>query len=347
MADGVAVHWVGLMRQDFGFDVRTLESEVWARTGEATDPAALGLDALPPSLRFGQLAYDQMDVTFDGPQKTAWVRFNSTTSPSFTNALLDDLLRFRRAVRDLLAGQSREEAPLKFVVSASRMPGIYNLGGDLTYFGDCIRRRDRKALRAYAHKCCEMVYHGYTAFRQPVVLVGLIEGDALGGGFECALSCGVLIAERKARFGMPEVLFNLFPGMGAYSLLQRRVGQIKAEEMILSGRIYTAEEMHALGLVDMVVDDGKGEDAVRDYIARNMKRHSTIQAIHDVRRRAGGITLQELLDVTDRWVEEGMHLDEGNLRRMERLRSAQMRRMGAPAAVEGAARPNLTAAAGS
>ncbi len=91
------------------------------------------------------------------------------------------------------------------------MPGIYNLGGDLSYFGDCIRRRDREALRAYAHKCCEMVWHGYTAFKQPIVLVGLIQGDALGGGFECAMSCGVVIAERQARFGMPEVLFNLFP----------------------------------------------------------------------------------------------------------------------------------------
>ncbi len=119
--------------------------------------------------------------------------------------------------------------------------------------------------------------------------------------------------------------------MGAYSLLQRRVGQIKAEEMILSGRIYTAEEMHALGLVDEVVDEGQGEVAVREYIARNMKRHSTLHAIQDVRRRVGGMTLQELLDVTDRWVEEGLRLDDGNLKRMEKLRSAQLRRMASAA----------------
>jgi DSF synthase len=99
--------------------------------------------------------------------------------------------------------------------------------------------------------------------------------------------------------------------------------------MIMSGRIYTADEMHALGLVEQVVEDGTGEQAVREYIARNSRRHSTIQAIHDVRRRVAGLTLQELLDVTDRWVDEAMRLDDGSLRRMERLRGAQGRRSAA------------------
>lgn len=284
---------------------------------------------LHASLAFSQTPYDEMDVSVDPSQKTAWVRFNSAVSPSFTRPLLHDLLRLERVLGAFLAASPPDDAPVKFVISASRIPGIYNLGGDLGLFADCIRRRDRQALSTYARECCEMVYHGYTAFKLPVVLVGLIQGDALGGGFECALSCGVLVAERQARFGMPEILFNMFPGMGAYSLLSRRIGQIKAEEMILSGKIYSAEELHALGLVDILVDEGKGEQAVQDYISRNIKRHSTIQALHDVRRRVGGLDLAELLDVTERWVDEAMRMDEASLRRMERLRLAQSRRMSA------------------
>jgi DSF synthase len=144
---------------------------------------------------------------------------------------------------------------------------------------------------------------------------------------ECALSCGVLVAERKARFGIPEILFNMFPGMGAYSLLSRRIGQIEAERMILSGKIYTAEEMFDMGLVDILAEDGEGEKTVQDYIASNLKRHGTLKALHDVRRRVGGLDLQELLDVTERWVDEAMNMDESSLKRMERLRSAQARRV--------------------
>ncbi len=278
-------------------------------------------------LDFIATRYDQMDVAIEGKLKTAWVHFNSDTSPSFSRPLLHDLLRFEKVLAGLLDNCSRADAPVKFVVSASRMPGIYNLGGDLALFADCIRRQDRQALSTYARECCEMVYHGYTAFKLPVVLVGLIQGDALGGGFECALSCGVLVAERKARFGLPEILFHMFPGMGAYSLLSRRIGQIEAERMILSGKIYTAEEMFDMGLVDVLAEDGEGEKAVQDYIARNLKRHSTLQALHDVRRRVGGLDLQELLDVTERWVDEAMNMDESSLKRMERLRSAQARRL--------------------
>ena len=92
--------------------------------------------------------------------------------------------------------------------------------------------------------------------------ISLIQGEALGGGFESALSSNVIIAERRARMGFPEILFNLFPGMGAYSLLSRRLGMKRAEDMIFSGRIYTAEELHEMGVVDLLVEDGTGETAV-------------------------------------------------------------------------------------
>jgi DSF synthase len=349
-------------------DVANVAREA-APQGAATTPP----HALPGMLGFAARSYRQMDVSVDPAQRAAWVRFNSRHSPSFTHDLLDDLLDFRRALTTLFAseghaganrggmdrggmdrggmdrggagrpGAARHDAGIDFVVSASRMRGVYNLGGDLPHFADCIRAGDREALRAYAHKCCEMIWHGYTAFRLPVVLVGLIEGDALGGGFECALSCGVLVAERRARFGMPEVLFNMFPGMGAYSLLSRRIGGAKAMEMILSGRIYTAEEMHALGIVDVLAEDGEGAAAVGDYMRRNARKVSTLCALQDVRRRVDGLTLQELLDVTDRWVEQAMGLDDASLRRMEKLRAAQGRRSLAPDAARAGAESQLEA----
>ena len=84
-----------------------------------------------------------------------------------------------------------------------------------------------------------------------------------------------MVAERQAKFGLPEILFNLFPGMGAYSFLSRRIGTVKAEEIILGGRIYSAEEMQALGVIDLVAEEGEGERAVREYIARNRSRRNS------------------------------------------------------------------------
>lgn len=283
-------------------------------------------DVLPPELTFASLGYREMNVTLDPNLDAAWCQFNPKSAPSFTRPLLQDMLRFKRSVTTLFDRAPPGTFPLKYVVGCSGLPGIYNLGGDLTYFANAIRTKDRAALTAYARESCEMVYNVYSAFDLPLIVIGLVQGDALGGGFESALSCNVLVAERRSRFGLPEILFNLFPGMGAYSLLSRRIGAVKAEEMILSGKIYSAEELHTMGLIDVLAEDGQGEQAVRTWITQNRKRHSILKALHDVRRRVGGLTLQELFDVTERWVDEALALDENSLRRMERLRAAQAKR---------------------
>lgn len=67
-------------------------------------------------------------------------------------------------------------------------------------------------------------------FDTDLTTVSLIQGDALGGGFEASLSSNLIIAERGVKMGLPEVIFNLFPGMGAYSILSRKVGAATAEK---------------------------------------------------------------------------------------------------------------------
>jgi DSF synthase len=127
--------------------------------------------------------------------------------------------------------------------------------------------------------------------------------------------------------GLPEVLFNLFPGMGAYSFLSRRLDRRKAEELILSGRIYTGAELFDLGLVDVLAEDGEGEHAVREYVAQHARKFNMRRAVYEARRRVNPVVLQELLDVVDLWVETAMNLGERDLRIMERLCAAQDRRL--------------------
>ena len=202
---------------------------------------------------------------------------------------------------------------------------MFNLGGDLALFVAAIRAGDREKLRTYAYDCVECTYLSIGA-GLPITSIALVQGDALGGGFEAALSFDVVIAERSAKLGLPEILFNLFPGMGAYSLLSRRMDAVRAERMILSGRLYGAEELHAMGLVDIVAEDGCGAMTAQDYIAANRRSYVTRQSLFGIRKMLNPISLQELRDITDRWVEAAFSLGDQDLRRMEQLTAAQRRR---------------------
>ncbi|TMH47836.1 MAG: enoyl-CoA hydratase, partial [Betaproteobacteria bacterium] len=161
----------------------------------------------------------------------------------------------------------------------------------------------------------------------PLITISLVQGEALGGGFETALSSNVIIAERRARMGMPEILFNLFPGMGAYSLLSRRLGMKRAEKMILSGRIYTAEELYEMGVVDVLVEDGNGETAVREYIRRNERHRNGMQAVFSCRQHFQRVSYEEMLNITNVWVDAATRLEEKDLKMMSRLVRSQFRRI--------------------
>jgi DSF synthase len=270
--------------------------------------------------------FDNLDVALTDEDRAFWCFMKPARRPSFTRELLTDLADMQLLISALLAANPKDApAPFDYFVLGSRSQGVFNLGGDLTLFAEKIRQGKREELRHYAHACVTSGYANYTGYGQGVMTIALIQGDALGGGLEAALSCDMLFAERHAKFGLPEIVFNLFPGMGAYTFLSRRVGMLKAEEIIMSGRIYTAEEMHSLGVVDVLVESGDGERAVREHIARNRSRQLAQSAIYKVRRRVNPVSLEELRDVTDLWVETALKLPEQDLNKMLRIAAAQDR----------------------
>ena len=271
--------------------------------------------------------YGELDLTLNPRDEAIWCYMQPAGPPGFTPTLLRELISMRATLQRMFANlPPGEAAPVKYFVSGSRIPGIYNLGGDLGFFIACIRERNLEALRNYAHAWADVVYHMTVGFHLPLITIGLVQGDALGGGFEAALSFNVLVAEKSAKFGLP-VLFNLFPGMGAFSFLSRKLDAARAQKMILSGRIYSATELYDMGLIDVLAEDGCGEKAVRDYIAHHRRHHTVHCCIRDVGMRVNPFSLEELLDIADIWAEHAMRLEESDLRYMERLASAQPRRI--------------------
>ena len=279
-------------------------------------------------LELTRVNYRELDLALDPHDEAIWCSMRLTESPNFTTTLLTELISVRRKLQRMFADFPPGEAtPIKYFVGGSRRPGIYNLGGDLNFFIKCIRTGDLEALRGYAHDCIDVAYHMTVGFHLPLITVALVQGDALGGGFEGALSFNVLVAEKSAKFGLPEILFNMFPGMGGFSFLSRKLDAVRARKMILTGRIYSANELYEMGLVDVLAEDGCGEVAVRDYIAHNRSRHTVHRRVRDVHMRVNPVSREELLEVTNIWAEHAMTLQAADLRNMERLANAQLRRL--------------------
>ncbi|HVI28026.1 crotonase/enoyl-CoA hydratase family protein [Hansschlegelia sp.] len=278
------------------------------------------------------IRYGEIEVELDAGQSACWCWMNPQGAPSFTPGLLRDISAHQRAIRQAFAEPAPDGPPLKYWVLASRLPGIFNLGGDLDLFRGWIRAQDREGLRNYARACIDVLHENAIGFDQSVITVALVQGDALGGGFEAALSCDMIVAERGAKFGLPEILFNLFPGMGAYSLLARRVGMAEAEKIIASGKLYSAEELHERGLVQALAEPGDGVAETHRLLSRNLRRHNGLSALFRAGRRVAPLLYDELRDITDIWVDAALQVEESDLRKMGRLTAAQDRRLQAGSA---------------
>src|SRR5256885_3170641 len=283
-------------------------------------------DAIGLCVPFGR-ANSQYETEFEPATSTVWGYFKPKGTACFSLGLLKDIREHDEALA-ANGGQidfNGQLTRVKHYVLASRTPKVFNLGGDLALFVLLIKARDRDALAHYARLCIDNMYPRIRNFFCPdLTTISLVQGDALGGGFESALSSDVIVAEESAQMGLPEILFNMFPGMGACSLLARRIGVRAAEELILSGRLMSAEELHRLGVVDVVATDGQGETAVRNSIAKNAKRRNGMQAVLRARHLIHPVTREELDGIMELWVDAAMRLRERDLKMMSRLVRAQV-----------------------
>ena len=294
----------------------------------ATQPTVIAMQERQLGVPISSRSFEEISVRHDRADKIFWCFMNQRGRPSYTYTLGAEI----QQVQDWLANNYSLPAnggpdDLRYFVCGSKTPGIYNLGGDLRHFAECIRSRDLAAMQKYAETCVRMQFANANSFNAPIITMALVQGDALGGGFEHALAFDILVAERSARMGLPEIVFNLFPGMGAYSFLVRRVGRKMAENFILEGKIYSAEELHAMGIVDILVDDGEGEAAIVDYCQRYQKRFAAERAVYLARRAADPVELSELLRITTIWAETAMTLNDADVKKMERLADAQERKI--------------------
>ncbi|MCL6522494.1 MAG: enoyl-CoA hydratase/isomerase family protein [Firmicutes bacterium] len=147
------------------------------------------------------------------------------------------------------------------------------------------------------------VWQRIDRIRMPIVAA--VNGYALGGGLELAMSCDIILAAASARLGQPEIQLGIIPGAGGTQRLPRRIGRYRASEWILTGARYTAEEALAAGLVNRVVPDEQLLEAARE-LARSIaaRPRQAVRAAKEALRASERLPLDEGLRLERHLFEE-------------------------------------------
>lgn len=145
-------------------------------------------------------------------------------------------------------------------------------GADLRALAAAIAERGHEAVTADVRGFLTRIGAVFTALDQaPIPVVGALHGVVFGGGFELALCCDVLVAERSARFAFPELRLGLIPGFGGIARLRRDVGNAVVRDLLLTGRSLNAERAREAGLVSQVVGEGKAGGIARRCLEQILK----------------------------------------------------------------------------
>ena len=117
-----------------------------------------------PSTSVLDTDYQNIDVEFDPSAPIFWCWMRPLGKPIVTNELLVDLKALHRSLPAIL--DARSDKPVDYYVFASKARGTYSLGGDLSFFAECIRSSDREAIYAYAHRCIDVVWQHVITFKK-------------------------------------------------------------------------------------------------------------------------------------------------------------------------------------
>ena len=194
-----------------------------------------------------------------------------TGAPFAAYLILDDPSR-RNALSDALLDQLMEaldraakEPDVRVIVLTSSHDRVFSSGGNLDAFADT-----RPTMAKYAGlQRFPDLFRTLTAIDKPVVCVA--NGDVLAGAFGIALACDLIIAKQSVRLGCPEIKVGAFPFMIS-ALIIRATGRMVANELMMTGRLMTATEAAAAGLVNRVVPDAEFDNAVQDWVATIAER---------------------------------------------------------------------------
>ena len=199
------------------------------------------------------MPYKNLTLSFDGP--LAMLTINR---PEKRNALdIATIEEIYQAINEVRTACAR------CLIVTGAGDKVFVSGADIN---DLLTRDKFDALRGINNRCFDAI----SRLEMPVIAA--INGFALGGGFELALAADIRVAANNAKFGFPETGLGIFPAAGGTQRLPRLIGQARAAEIILTGRIFDAAEADKIGLVCAVTEPAELMDKARAIAAEICKR---------------------------------------------------------------------------
>jgi enoyl-CoA hydratase/carnithine racemase len=170
---------------------------------------------------------------------------------------LEELEKFTQS----LDGLSRQAHAL---ILHSTMQSGFCAGADLRELYHRSHEMQKDRALAGIRDFLERIHHVLnTIDAAPLTTIAAVHGVTFGGGFELALVCDLIIADRMARFAFPELRLGLIPGFGGIPRLKRDLGNAVVRDLLLTGRSLNATRAHAVGLVSQLVGEGEALRAAR------------------------------------------------------------------------------------
>ena len=155
--------------------------------------------------------------------------------------------------------QGNEDQEIRGIVITGAGSNAFCAGADLKIM-QSVKPEDAIRFVSAGHRTFSAVENS------PRPVIAAVDGRALGGGNELAMSCDLRFASDRARFGQPEVTLGLIPAWGGTQRMSRLVGKAKSKEMIFSGQLINAQEALRIGLINKILPDGEELRAATDFV---------------------------------------------------------------------------------
>lgn len=180
-------------------------------------------------------------------------------------AMLDDLERLAAALPAL---ESKASA---LIIHSDEKAG-FSAGADLRELYEQARKMEASAAAKGVREFLERIHAALNRLdTSPLTTIAAVHGVCFGGGFELALACDLIIADKMARFCFPELRLGLIPGFGGIPRLKRDIGNAVARDLLLTGRSINATKALSVGLVSQVAAEGEALRLARATAAQTTK----------------------------------------------------------------------------
>jgi DSF synthase len=262
----------------------------------------------------------ELDVLYRPDDTTLWTFMRPGGRPSFTPSMLHDF-------RGMATANRREfgpgQVPLRYLVLGSRAQGVFCFGETSRCSSGLIRSGDRDGLARYGYRCVEILHRNMHSLDLPMLPSGWCRAPRSAAGFEALLSFDYIVAERDATFGLPEILFGLFPGMGAHAILSRKLGTAMADRLMCPTRPIRGRDVRTRPRPPPR-RERRGDRRVRGLHPQKCeRRHPGLVHSRKAMKLTNPIGLSELKRIVDLWADAALQLSDSDLKGDECLTRAK------------------------